>query len=488
MPPPPVHWFQGMFLRPHHFQAAERNWAHLGQTSGRWDTHFNWGLRSIDLDLKALENNTLVVRSLQARMRDGTVIEAEADDLPQDDLKTKLRGAKLYVFLRVPQFRSEGGNVLTSADSDEVARYGRQHETVEDENQRGNAQSIDFRRLKLGLCTHEQPTPPEPGYDYLCLARIERGAKAGGVPQPVADYIPPLLACDAWPPLVNDVLQAVYHRIGKKIEELAGQFRAGRTAPGLAQAESGVLHQLGLLNEAYLLLHVLAFAKGVHPLTAYLELCRLAGQLAIFGRLRRAAELPPRYDHDDLGKCFYTVRAMINGLLDEIKPPRYEMEPFLITGAQLHATIKPEWVQRQWPMFIGVSSSLEPIECVRLLCGRLDMKVASKERVARAFTTGGDSLAFVPVRDPPVILPRGPQLVYFEIDRKPQAEPLWREALQTEKLAIQFNRTMKAESADADGGSLLRMKFGDSVQELEFTLYAVPPEQHGEAGAPAPAR
>ncbi len=487
MPPSPVHWFQGMFLRPHHFQAAEKHWLHLGHTSGRWDHHFNWGLRSIDLDLEALGNNSLVVHSLRARLRDGTLVEAEKDDLQPVPLQAAFQRAKLInVFLRVPVCRSEGGNVLASPDSDEVARYRRQHETVEDDSQRGNAQSIDFRRLNVSLFIHEQATPPDPGYEYLRIAQVERGGRVNAVPQLVTRYIPPVLACDAWPTLANDVLQAIFHRIGKYIEMLSSLFRGGRgSAHTQGPTEARVLHQLGLLNEAYLLLHILAFTKGVHPLTAYMELCRLVGQLAILGPERRAVDLPPQYDHDDLGKCFYRVKAMIDGYLRAIEAPRYEMEPFLVAGAQLHASIKPRWVQEQWPMFIGVYSSLEPTDTVRLLCRGLDMKVASKDRVGLAFMRGGDSLAFVPVKDPPPILPRGPNLVYFEIDRKPQSEPLWREVLQTEKLAVQFNRTMKADtgdSANADGDSVLRMRFGEAVHELELTLYAVPPEQPAPGG------
>ena len=45
------------------------------------------------------------------------------------------------------------------------------------------------------------------------------------------------------------------------------------------------------------MLGILAFAEGVHPLTAYLELCRLVGQLAIFGAdpaAARPAALRPR--------------------------------------------------------------------------------------------------------------------------------------------------------------------------------------------------
>src|SRR5207248_1753266 len=57
MPPPAVHWYEGMFLRPHHFQAAEQHWLHLTHTAGCWDHHFNWGLHAIEIDPDALANN-----------------------------------------------------------------------------------------------------------------------------------------------------------------------------------------------------------------------------------------------------------------------------------------------------------------------------------------------------------------------------------------------------------------------------------------------
>jgi type VI secretion system protein ImpJ len=50
----PVHWSEGMFLRPHHFQAAERYWTEVHEQSGKWDHHFNYGLRSIELNRDAL--------------------------------------------------------------------------------------------------------------------------------------------------------------------------------------------------------------------------------------------------------------------------------------------------------------------------------------------------------------------------------------------------------------------------------------------------
>src|SRR5205085_4679055 len=52
----PVNWHEGMFLRPHHFQVAERYRAHQSNLSEKWDLHYNWGVRDIELNLDGLAN------------------------------------------------------------------------------------------------------------------------------------------------------------------------------------------------------------------------------------------------------------------------------------------------------------------------------------------------------------------------------------------------------------------------------------------------
>src|SRR4029079_7827252 len=69
-----VHWYEGMFLRPQHFQAGQRHLEHQADRSAQWDVHYNWGLRSLELDLDALANFRLVVRALEARLRDGSLV------------------------------------------------------------------------------------------------------------------------------------------------------------------------------------------------------------------------------------------------------------------------------------------------------------------------------------------------------------------------------------------------------------------------------
>ena len=84
----PVYWHEGMLLRQHHFQASDRYWADQVAQSSRWDVAYNWGVRRIQIDPNALTNYRFVVSSLQARMRDGTIIRVPQDaSLPELDLR-----------------------------------------------------------------------------------------------------------------------------------------------------------------------------------------------------------------------------------------------------------------------------------------------------------------------------------------------------------------------------------------------------------------
>ena len=74
----PVHWHEGMFLRPQHFQVSTRYSQAISDRGDKWDQYYNWGLRSLEFDRDALSNYRLVVRSLEARYRDGNRLPGAA--------------------------------------------------------------------------------------------------------------------------------------------------------------------------------------------------------------------------------------------------------------------------------------------------------------------------------------------------------------------------------------------------------------------------
>ncbi len=78
----PVHWYEGAFLRPHHFQAADRYWSDSLRLAGSFDNPHNYGLVSLEYSREALANHQFELRRLRARMRDGTLIDLGMGEEP----------------------------------------------------------------------------------------------------------------------------------------------------------------------------------------------------------------------------------------------------------------------------------------------------------------------------------------------------------------------------------------------------------------------
>jgi type VI secretion system protein ImpJ len=462
-----VHWYEGMFLRPHHLQAAQRHLGDALHTSSCWDVHYNWGLRVFEMDRDALANHRLVIRRLRARLRDGTLISIpEEGELPALDLKPAFEREELIrVFLGVPVVRLGRANVA-GARPEEGGRFLLDTLELEDENTGLNPQPIDVRRLNLQLLFGDRD---HAGFEVLELARFRKTAHADATPELHLEYIPSVLACDAWTPLQHGILQAIYDRIGRKIDLLAEQVLSrGITLGSQAAGDALIFANLDTLNEAYALLHILAFAQGVHPFGAYVELCRLVGRLALFGETHRPPELP-RYDHDDLGGCFYRVKQHLDLLLDLIREPDYKRRAFEGVGQRMQVALEPAWLESQWQMYVGVKSKLAPNECVALLSpGGLDMKIGSSEQVDRIFKVAAAGLRFTYTQVPPRVLPAEPGLIYFQVSRDSEE---WRNVQRSLTLAVRINETRVVDGIE--GKRILTIRGANTT--LEFTLFVVKP-------------
>src|SRR5487761_1448061 len=343
----PVHWSEGMFLRPHHLQAADRYWAELFQTSEQWDHEYNYGLRSLEYSKEALLNFQFQVHRCHARMRDGTLVSLGHGDEPDRvELKQAIQelesaldrdrvelqqafevSARVQVFLAVPKLKLGTPNVAMPSDHDdrELHRYHEAQATLQDESRGGNDQEVRLRTLNARLLLSTQSLA---GYELLPIAEIERAGLNDATPQ-VTSYIPPLLAVDAWPPLARDTVRAIYYMAGNKLQLLTDQvLNRGLTLASQEPGDLDRLLMLSQLNESYATLGVLTFARGVHPFVAYTELCRLVGKLAIFGRDRRVPEVP-RYDHDDLASIFAWVKEQIDKLLHAIREQPWQQRYFV---------------------------------------------------------------------------------------------------------------------------------------------------------------
>jgi type VI secretion system protein ImpJ len=460
-----------MFMRPHHLQTMLRHESYQAHRNQKWTQHYNWGLRSIDLDLDALANFRFVVTSLKARLRDGTLVSIPEDEqLPPLDLKPAFEETNpVTVFLGVPILNLGKANVADDGSA-EGTRFLLDTQELEDENTGVNPQPVVVRLLNLKLLV---AADDQTGFAVLPIARVTKSMRAEATPEVDKSYIPSVLATDAWKPLENDIMQVISDRVGKKIEVLSTQVTSrGISFDSQSQGDPAIITQLRMLNEAYGLLQVLAFAQGIHPLHAYLELCRLVGQLSIFDETRRTPTLP-RYDHDDLGGCFWRVKQLIDALLDKLLEPEYKERPFIGAGLRMQVALEHAWAEGGWQMFIGVQGPADPEETIRLLTvpGLLDMKIGSSERVDTIFRLGQAGLRFDHCPRPPRALPAHSGLVYFQVNRDSR-QGEWQNVQKSLTLALRLNENRIV--GNIAGQRTLTVKIGNQTCTMQFTLYVVP--------------
>jgi type VI secretion system protein ImpJ len=464
-----------MFLRPHHVQAADRYAARvLAQNVGLVRSH-GWGLGRCVIDAEALGGFRLVVRELDARFRDGSTISLP-DDAPHPDLDLKPAFADrttLDVFIGVPKWRPGQPNLVTPAAT-APARYRAAPLPVDDENTGVNPQPVPFRTPNVRVLLGDEDRS---GYESLPLCRLEKSERAEATPKLATGFIPPVLACDAWPALQGDILQQVFFRLNKKIEVIAAQVTSrGISFDSHSPGDAKRMHQLSRMNEGHSVLSHVAFVPGVHPADAYLELCRLVGQLAVFGADARPPVLP-RYDHDDLGGCFWKLKQYIDALLAEVEDPAYQERPFIGAGLRMQVALEPAWLESGWQMFLGVRAGVTGEECLKMLTRpeRLGMKIGSSDRVDTIFTKGQEGLRFTPAPRPPRDLPSPaagpPSMTYFEVSRD-SATNEWAHVVKAKTLAIRVQEQDVVGSID--GQRTLTIRTGGQTNTFTFTLYLVP--------------
>lgn len=462
----PVHWYEGMFLKPHHFQAAERYARERIREAEDWHHPHDWGLRALRLDPGALANFQVVVLACQARLKDGTTLtipeEAAVDPL---DLRRALESnAEVVLNLALPVWQVGQGNIGPEGGED-GARFRVSSLELPDENTGGDEEPVEFRAPRARLLTSNLDVT---GFELLPLARIRRGTRPEAPPEVDRWYIPPLLRLEAWPPLVEEVEKVFQQLVA--VVRTESDYLVGRKIAFETQVvgDTERILKLGVLDGALAYLQGVFRSRGLHPFPLYGELCRLVGQLALFDEARRPVELPT-YDHDNLGPCYDRVLGELRRQLGTGPRSPYEKRYFqLDERKRFQVGLKAEWTLEATRLYIGVETAeLTDAECDELMRST-DWKLGSAEQVESIFKQAAPGLGMRPLNRIPPSLPRG--VVYFEIER---VAPFWADVLRTQGLGLRFKLGGGRFKA-LDTVTLNSPRTGRPI-DLQFAVYAVKP-------------
>jgi type VI secretion system protein ImpJ len=466
-----------MFLRPQHFQAADRYWSELLATSQQWSDQYNYGLRRIEISREALGNFHFEVTLCHARLRDGTLLALEGpNDLRRVDLKAAFaRQAEVMLYLGVPKLAMGRRNVQRENGSpkdtgqDNLYRFAGRTLSIEDQTTGGSDQEIEFLAMNCRLLTSLDDLA---GFETVPLGRVKRAGAEEATPEVDVDYIPPLLAVDAWNPLAIDLVRGIYDKIGQKIEVL--RQRASHRKMSLSSHQPGDLEDLLMLtalNSIFAVLHCQTFAQGIHPYVVYQELCRAVGALAIFGDTRTVGEIPA-YDHDDLSRIFRWIKLRLDQLLEVRQALEYEQRYFVGVDQGMQVSIEPAWLHPTWDWYVGVSAqNLSDAECREMLRpGKLDWKMASSQQIELVFRHGLPGIEQVELTQVPRALPPH-GWVYYQVQRGNSA---WRDVLASQTLALRFKEELIGNLAKLRGQRQLEVVLPHKRALMEFALFAVP--------------
>lgn len=468
----PVYWHEGLFLRPQHLQSMERWQSERDATQLSWTHPYGYGLHAINISMEALANHQLEIRSLQARMRDGTLVDfSSGTQLDRVDLKPHTDSANhIQVYLAVPRLNLGQPNTADGADADDL-RFTAVQQEVFDENRASAPQALHFRSLNAKILLSSQDTS---GYEILPIAQLRSASEGAARPSIDVDYIPPCLSIDAWPELGRGIVRAIFDIIGQKIDVLSKQINSRSVSRDTREpGDADRIAMLERLNEAHAVLSVQSFASGVHPFVAYCELCRLVGSLAIFTDEKCITDIPA-YDHEDLARIFNYLQIKINSILNSVQDFKFEQRYFEGVGMGMQVSLEPRWFNSDWQWFIGVAKGdLTQQECEDLLSqGHLDWKLGSSRQVEILFKRRAEGLKLRPLMRNIRALPTQQDWLYYEVIQ--DSSPAWRDVQQTQSVAIRFKDSLIMNLEKLQGERQIVVSALGRRVPLQFALFAVP--------------
>ena len=471
-----VHWHEGQFLHPHHFQAADRYWSELNTLNQQWDHPYGYGLHEIEINTDALANSHFEVNRIHARLPDGSVISLNEGQVPNRIRLTdsanwqgENSSRELTVYLGIPRLKLGRQNIAATQGG--LNRYLEGELSLQDETQGGNDQLVKVKYNNVRLLLSNEDLA---GFDLIPICKLTHAATESATLQLNREYIPPVLSIDSWPELGRGLVHSCADMIGRKSEILSNQLQARRV--GFESRHPGDLDRLFMLsalNESYAVLTSICESKGVHPNIAFRELYRAIGSLSIFGPGRRVPELP-KYDHDNLGPIFRTLRDELQTLLDAVQEYEFEQRSFVGMGMGMQATLEAKWFHSTWEWFIGVNKGeLSSEECLELLSsGNLDWKFGSARQVEALFQRRAEGLTLEPLDRAVRALPSDAGWLFYRVPRT--RTPAWQDVEATQTLAMRLRDSLIVNRDDLQGEHRIIVSYRNKNVPLEFSLFAVP--------------
>jgi type VI secretion system protein ImpJ len=421
-----VAWTEGLFLRPQHFQQADRYHEHLLEARTGRITPYPWGVTVLEIDHDLAQQGRFAVRRCVGVMPDGMpfAIPDQSPLPPPLELDEKLSNA--VIGLAVPAI-SQNSREVDFIESDSASRY-----------YRAAAAMIDSA---AGERVEEEIDVAHPRLVYEVLDASKKGSTRIGLARVVEiqdktvvfdqRYLPPVLATHAHQGFTG-MMDRVIGWIETKLEELA-RYAADPTAGGGLQYADYFILQV--LNRNIPVLRHMRGSQYVHPERLYERLLQLAGELATFATAERQARKYEAYDQDNLEKVFSPVlRDLQNALSARMERRAIRLE--LVERAQ-NAFVSPirDRALFQHATFVIEVAAAKQLTEIQQQFPNL-FKLGPSTKMQEIVHTNLPGVPLVHLPTPPRQIRALTDHVYFRLDK---STPLWAEFSQAPAVGMHFS-------------------------------------------------
>ncbi len=491
-----VNWHEGLFLQPHHFQAWDRHWTERICTGEQWQSPHSYGVLELAINSDALASGFLQIDLLRCKTAAGAIIESstgsvmERRDLrPSLESLSKLSESNSYqpldgrsvgngvqrevrfvdVFVGVPRLKLGDKNV-DSADHRNGSRFRAQWLDLPDELDAACIKPVELRELNARVLLS---TDDLAGYDVLRIARVRRGEDDDVQLRMDANYVPPLMDCSSSNLLRSQIMTSIYDLMQQCSEQYSKQlFDTGGALHANSPVDVQRLLVLQAVNPAASVLRVLANSRGIHPLTLYVELARLAGTLDLLHPNRHSKPTSP-YDHENLGGIFFELKRRILNAVDGLQRAPYRQTMFVGNENGMQLTIERSQfaTSRRW--FIGIHKGNIEADLLHQIMstGQLDWKLGSVGQVEKLFASRAPGLELKRCSNIPASLPKSGEWVFYQVDGLESS--VWKDVVASGTLAMRISDSSIANREELIGNRSILIAAGRETYSLQFALFGV---------------
>jgi type VI secretion system ImpJ/VasE family protein len=428
-----IHWHEGLFLQPHHFQRAQKAAQDRECIERKLAWTYPYGVIEARLSRDELENMRIRFEKLRVVMPGGQVVNFPEDaELPSLDIKQALAKstAGFRILLGVPLWQNARANTVPqAADADTRVKLLYRVSEIEcaDENTGDNPKPIQVRKINSRLVFEQDDTSE---LDVLPLMRVMRAAGEDvGLPRQDPDYVPACLVLSG-SPVLRELVRDLVSQVEASRKELVVQVaRGGFSLENMRGVQYEQLLRLRTLNRYSGRLPSLVVAPNITPFQMYLELRELLGELSALHPDRDEFEVAA-YDHDNPLPVFRELSTKIRSHLRGAVAPTFMKVVFNDVAGILSATLTSEHLTQPNAYYLGVKTKLDPLALGRYIEDGDKFKLMPASLGTRAIR----GIALKEERHPPLELPAASDLHYFRLDRA-SSERMWQQ-IQGEKTAI----------------------------------------------------